>query len=206
MPRVSLAWILDKVLGKLVLPLRPPARYLVRLKRRHRIRSFENSDHRVLEIGGGRNPLSTHNMNVDAWDAPEVDIVHEFPEPMPFPADHVDQIISVAVLEHFTIQDIRRLLPDCYRVLKPGGVFVLAVPALDKIVERYMAEGCTDKVLRYLHGAQKDEHDVHLSVLDTDRWCKEIREAGFVDVESVPYDLPLHDVRYMGKVCARKPH
>lgn len=197
-------WLFDKILGKLILPLRAPARFGVRLKRKHRIRRFEKSARRSLEIGGGRYPLSSHRINVDGLDAPEVDVVHNFPEPMPFPAGHVDEIITSAMLEHFHVLDVRRLLGDFHRVLKPGGALIVAVPALDKILRCYEKEGCTDRILRYLHGGQKDEHDIHLSVLDTNRWLEELRDAGFVGVESVDYDLPLHDADCMAKLRAKK--
>jgi SAM-dependent methyltransferase len=202
---VTLEWFFDKILGKLVLPLRVPGRYLVRLKRQYRIKRFEREGVRAIEIGGGRYPIASRNINLDGLDAPEVDVVHRFPEPMPFPENYVGEIVTVATLEHFNVHDIRKLLVDFLRVLRPGGKLVIAVPVLEKVMKRCEEDGCTDEVLMYLHGGQKDENDVHLSVLTTERWYREIKSVGFTDVASEGYDLSLHDERYMGKIVARKP-
>jgi SAM-dependent methyltransferase len=43
-----------------------------------------------------------------------------------FPADSLDYVICHHVLEH--VPDDRKALADVHRVLKPGGVFYLAVP------------------------------------------------------------------------------
>ena len=55
---------LIKVINKLLRANLPPARYAVKLKRKYRIRSFERSDKKVLEICGGIMPLSKENINV----------------------------------------------------------------------------------------------------------------------------------------------
>lgn len=203
---VSFEWFLNKVLGKLVLPGGMPGRYSVRLKRNYRLRKFESSQNKTLEIGGGRFPLSSDHLNVDGLDAPEVDVVHRFPEPMPFPENYADRIITVATLEHFNVPDLRRILVDFHRVLIPAGVLEISVPLLDKILAMYEKGGCTDELLRYLHGGQKDESDIHLSVLSTKRWCSELEDAGFVDAQSAVYDEPLHNRDFMGKVKASKSH
>lgn len=47
-------------------------------------------------------------------------------ESMPLPSDHYDSALSVQVLEH--VPDTDTALREVYRVLKPGGIFVLSVP------------------------------------------------------------------------------
>lgn len=190
-------WFFDKLLGKVLLPLRPPARFTVRLKRAYRTRAFNRREGKLVELGGGRYPTTPEALNVDTFDAPEVDVIHRLPEPLPFDEDSLGEIRSVATLEHFSVPDIRLIIRDCHRRLRPGGVFTVSVPVLDAIFEIYQEEGCTDEVLRYLHGGLRDERDVHLGVISSKRWERELLDAGFASVEQLPYSDGQHDGRYM---------
>lgn len=49
--------------------------------------------------------------------------------PLPFADARFDLITMAAVLEHLSAERAPGLLRDVHRVLKPGGVFVLTVPA-----------------------------------------------------------------------------
>lgn len=49
-------------------------------------------------------------------------------EPMPFPDGEFDGILASHLLEHFDAQDGLKLLKDCHRLLKPGGVILISVP------------------------------------------------------------------------------
>ena len=42
------------------------------------------------------------------------------------------------LLEHFSKCDARKLLKECFRVLKTGGVIRIAVPDLEKIAREYL--------------------------------------------------------------------
>lgn len=50
-------------------------------------------------------------------------------EEIPFPNGKFDKVVSVCVLEH--TKDDQKVLKECFRVLKKGGIFVLSVDALD---------------------------------------------------------------------------
>ena len=45
---------------------------------------------------------------------------------LPFAANHFDAVVSFAVLEH--VQDEEKSLSEIFRILKPGGDFLIAVP------------------------------------------------------------------------------
>lgn len=48
--------------------------------------------------------------------------------PLPFPENCISQIYSSHVLEHLFYGEMTELLSECYRILKPGGIFKVAVP------------------------------------------------------------------------------
>jgi predicted SAM-dependent methyltransferase len=48
--------------------------------------------------------------------------------PLPYPAASADAIYSSHTLEHLYLDEARRVLAECHRVLRPGGVLRLALP------------------------------------------------------------------------------
>lgn len=51
-----------------------------------------------------------------------------FNDHLPFPQDLFDGVLLAHCLEHFRLQKGVKLLADCRRVLKPGGVLLVSVP------------------------------------------------------------------------------
>lgn len=53
-------------------------------------------------------------------------MIHDFSEPFPFEAGTFDKAICIEVLEH--LYDPKFCVQQIYRVLKPGGLFIMSVP------------------------------------------------------------------------------
>ena len=69
---------------------------------------------------------------------PNSDLCMDLSKPLPFPDNCVEEIYSSHLLEHFSFPDpMLNLLSECYRVLKPGGVFKIAVPDARIYIESY---------------------------------------------------------------------
>ena len=54
---------------------------------------------------------------------------------LPFKNNSVDYIYSEHVLEHFSYNQCKKILQECYRVLKPCGIIRTAMPSLDFYLE-----------------------------------------------------------------------
>lgn len=195
---------LKKAVNKLLRSNLPPARYSVRLKRKYRLIAFKNKAEKVLEICGGLRPVSREYLNVDALDDPLVDVVANLHEPLPFDDSSIDKIISIATLMHFNLIEMRRILKEFFRILKIGGALEIAMPSLEKIFAYYKTNGLDDVCLRHLHGAQKDEFDIHLLAMDFKRLKMELENLGFKNVAEEDYDYPTQDKRFTMKVIAEK--
>lgn len=180
------------------------SRYSLKLKRKYRVRYFNRRQEKVLEICGGKSPLSTDNLNVDIVDHPSVDVLADLTRTLPFNDKEIDKIISIATLEHFGPLQLKAVLFEFYRILKEGGRLEIGVPSLEKIFKYYQQNGCDDYTVRYLHGAQKDQYDVHLFVVDFKRFTKELEEVGFTDIREIEYDYPFHSREMMMKITASK--
>jgi len=63
---------------------------------------------------------------------------HDLNQGLPFPDGSYDGVYHSHVLEHFTAQDGLRLLRECFRVLRPGGVIRVVVPDLERIATGYL--------------------------------------------------------------------
>jgi predicted SAM-dependent methyltransferase len=62
---------------------------------------------------------------------------HNLPEVMPFIEGTFDGILCGHVIEHFDCQDAVKILNDCFRLLKIGGLLVVSVPNADYFLDVY---------------------------------------------------------------------
>lgn len=195
---------LSRVINKLLRANLPPARYAVRLKRKYKLKLFQRSDKKVLEICGGIMPVSRENINVDIMDDPKVDVIANLHEKLPFADESIDKIISIATLMHLGLPDVRKVLTEFHRILKRGGVLEIGIPSLEKIFDYYKKNGLDDVCVRHLHGAQKSEFDIHLCVMDFKRMKQELENLGFTQAAELVYDFSTQDSRFYMKVRAIK--
>jgi len=83
-------------------------------------------------------------------------------KPLPYSSDSVEAIFSSHVLEHLFMDEVEKLIPEMFRILKPGGVCRIVVPDLEKIVSLYNPEDprefLTDMFEISSRGAVKNQH------------------------------------------------
>jgi predicted SAM-dependent methyltransferase len=79
--------------------------------------------------------------------APEVQ-AHNLLQGIPFSDNSFEAVYHSHVLEHFLRKDGEKLISECYRVLKSGGVCRIAIPDLEQIARNY---------IKYLEAALKNE-------------------------------------------------
>ncbi len=108
----------------------------------------------LLNFGCGR-VYHPEWINLDtAPDSSEV-IAHDVRRAFPYPADSFDGLYGSHVLEHLQPQAGMRLLRECFRILKPGGIVRIAVPDLEVIARLYLQSlegalaGDDDAAMRY---------------------------------------------------------
>lgn len=89
-----------------------------------------------LNLGCGNRHLEGF-VNVDMadnWCSKPPDVSTDISKPLPFDDGVADEIHAYHVFEHFYRYDADAILIDWVRVLKPGGLLVLELPCLDKIL------------------------------------------------------------------------
>lgn len=65
-------------------------------------------------------------------------IAHNLLKGIPFNDNEFDLVYHSHVLEHFSKEDGERMIEECFRVLKPGGIIRIAIPDLEIIVKKYL--------------------------------------------------------------------
>lgn len=84
-----------------------------------------------VQFGAGGNQLEgwkNHDIEVDVTKLP-----------LPYANESVDMALAEHLPEHLSGPDCFRFFQDVHRILKPGGVFRVCVPTLDKIFDRDQA-------------------------------------------------------------------
>lgn len=92
----------------------------------------------LLNIGCG-NIVHSAWINIDiASNSPDVRI-HDLRKGLPYSDTCFDTCYSSHVLEHLTQNEAKRLLSECFRVLRSEGIIRVVVPDLEAIARTYLA-------------------------------------------------------------------
>lgn len=157
-----------------------------------------------LEICGGRTPYKpSEYINCDILKYPEVDVIIDITEKLPFPDDALAEVFSCATLEHISLEEGKQAMREFFRILKPGGKVIIAVPDLNKIIANHR-KGEYKKAILFFAGAMKDEYDYHRYLYTADEMIGLLTEIGFSNCKEVDYNIPRHQKEYMFQVEATK--
>ncbi len=88
-------------------------------------------------------------------------IEHNLLENIPFTENHFEVVYHSHVLEHFNKADGERFIKECFRVLKRGGIFRIAVPNLEQIARLYLSN-----LEKALEGDLEAEHNYNWMLLE----------------------------------------
>lgn len=163
---------------------------------------FNKNNTNKLEIGIGVSPKKPGFISSD------INIATDYPYDLrlglPFPDASIDFIYAEHVLEHFSYNDLINLIKDCSRVLKPNGVFSVAVPDASIYLMGYSNPDNFDykKYCLYESGLQyKSNIDFvnyifymdgqHRHMFDSENLLSVLSEAEFSQVHLRDFDLLL---------------
>ena len=139
-----------------------------------------------LHLGCGPNPLSGW-MNVDMYEFPGVDLVHDLRRPLGFSSESVDAIYTAHVLEHISYRLASYVLSQWLRVLKVGKYIQIAVPNLRVLVEDYIRDGAYYlPLIQQLYGGLTDScYDTHKNAIDFAWLSGQLNWFGCDKIESI---------------------
>ena len=139
----------------------------------------------ILEIGCGKGEFASlvmeRGINYNRYTALDGNIgyirnaitlgidagVADFGDPLPLKNECFDIVISLEVIEH--VPNCEELINGIYRVLKPGGHFILSTPNVGFFIHR----------LRYLLSADIHQEGIHFRFFNKRRLLSTLQGAGF---------------------------
>lgn len=122
---------------------------------------------------------------------------------IPFPNNSFNLIYSSHVLEHFSYNNLKVLLAEIYRVLKPGGVISTCVPDASIYVDIYNKKTVNSDIYlaykpAYISGKPMDVLNYlfymaghHKHMFDVDSILYHFSEAGFINCRAREFDSKL---------------
>jgi len=134
-----------------------------------------------LHLGCGRRYIPGF-VHVDAVEYEHVDYVHVVERLPMFAENSADLIYTCHVLEHFRRSELRAVLREWLRVLKPGGLLRTAVPDWEKLILVYQQTHDLKLVIGPVFGRQDYLYNIHYNVFDFATLKQELEAAGFADV------------------------
>jgi len=102
------------------------------------IANLPSTDLRV-NLGCGYRPMKDW-INVDRARGPEVQVVWDLSQGLPFPDNSCSAIFSEHMIEHITKDAAAKFLSECYRVLQPDGVLRLSTPDAELFLVSYAGD------------------------------------------------------------------
>lgn len=149
---------------------------------------------KAIEFGGGKYPLI--RPNVDILEGPNVDIIADFNEPLPFADAEYDGIFCQYAIEHLGWRNVENFIKELYRILKPDGKAIIVTANTLEQCKRIANEGINKDTVEMLFGSQEfpDHGGVHKMGFSPDYAKKLFQDAGFSYVKTLPHPSTIENM------------
>lgn len=121
---------------------------------------------------------------------------------LPYEPGSCDEILALHVLEHLYRHDAIAALRDWTALLKPGGLLVMELPCLDKVLMHFAHGAPPHMTTMALYGKNPEGIDAlqHKWCWRRDELIDAFRACGLVDVKEQPcqFHVPARDMRIVG--------
>ena len=128
-------------------------------------------------------------------------IHHDLSWGLPLNDCSVDFIFTSHFIEHLYKQDAKKLLQDCYRVMKPDGILRVSIPDLEYAISLYSSGKKYEMLNNYFFIEDDSFYARHKFMYDFEIISEVLRSIGFHSIQKLKYqygevpDLPILDNR-----------
>jgi len=136
-----------------------------------------------INLGCGWRNFGSDWVHIDNGDYEHLDYKTDVSKPLPLEDNVADLIYASHVIAYFDREQIKEILKDWYRVLKPGGVIRLATPDFYTMIKLYDDGGILtlEGILGPLYGRMSmgEETIYHRTTYDFPSLKNVLEECGF---------------------------
>jgi predicted SAM-dependent methyltransferase len=138
---------------------------------------------------------------------------------MPLPGGSCQGIYCSHVLEHLSLNDLRKALRETHRILADGGLFRLVVPDLEHLAQTYLESQSTNAAIEFMRasllGKEERKRSIrafarewfgnsqHLWLWDYKSLRQELAQVGFCEIRRAQLgdsvDPRFHEVEEAGR-------
>lgn len=128
-------------------------------------------------------------INIDVEPSCKPDLVRDFvKDGLPYKDNTVAEVLLFHAIEHIQKRLHKQILGEIFRVLRPGGRFLISYPEFLKCVDNWKKNyrGMKDFWEATIHGRQLYPSDYHICIMHTDDFKLVLKECGFGNIEIKP--------------------
>lgn len=136
-----------------------------------------------LNLGCGSTKLEGY-VNIDVEKTCKPDKVVDFiAEQLKYTNNSISEIVLFHTIEHIQKRFHKRILAECWRVLKPGGRIIISYPEFIKCADNWKKNyrGKREFWEATIFGRQLYPSDFHITLMCTTDFLEVLRDCGFVD-------------------------
>jgi len=144
-----------------------------------------------LNLGCGSNRIDGF-INIDVEPSCKPDIVCNFiGGKLPYKNNTVSEVVLFHTIEHISKRFHNLVLKEIWRVLKPGGLFIVSYPEFLKCVENWKINFKGQKTFweATIYGRQAYPSDFHVTIMHTPDFKQVLEDNGFIKIKSKPEPL-----------------
>jgi len=138
-----------------------------------------------LALGTGKRYMLGYE-HVDLANYPHINYLHDIKTLPKYSDNSVDLIYCSHSLEYFDLEEVKNVLKEWKRVLKPGGILRLAVPDFRALMELYLETGMIEYITGPIYGRWPLENGqcfYHKMGYDKLSLSRTLRDAGFINIK-----------------------
>jgi len=141
-----------------------------------------------LNLGCGSQKLRGY-LNVDVEKKVKPDLVHNFVlKPLPFKDGVIDEVVMFHTIEHIRKLFHETVFTEVYRVLRPGGLFIVSYPDFAETASRWLNnfQGKRKFWEHTIFGLQGYKSDYHVCAVTPIELEQLLKLVGFSRTDSKP--------------------
>jgi ubiquinone/menaquinone biosynthesis C-methylase UbiE len=146
-----------------------------------------NSEKLRLSIGSGSVRLSNCiNLELEPNEQTDADVYGDVSKGLEFDDEIFTEVLMFHVIEHIRRMYHVKVFDEVWRVLKPGGRYILAFPDIITTMKAFIANDCGArwKTLEMgIYGAHRRPGDAHVAAIERSDITSRLMSAGFVDIK-----------------------